>query len=68
MLDLTRSIQFMLAGYTVIFLVLGLYLASLFVRHRNLKRDLELLDEIEAKSDGSSSRNYKQEPRVITGG
>jgi hypothetical protein len=34
------------AGYTVIFLVMGIYLASLLIRWRNLKLDIEALHDI----------------------
>jgi hypothetical protein len=45
MIEYTISIKYMLAGYAVIFTVLALYLVSLFIRWRNLKRDLQLLKE-----------------------
>lgn len=38
---------YMIAGYVVIFVVMLVYLASLVVRHRNLKADYETLQEIE---------------------
>ena len=40
------SIKYMTAGYIVIFVVLALYLTSLFIRWRNLKRDLQTLEEL----------------------
>ena len=39
--------NYMIAGYVVIFGVMALYLISLVVRHRNLKQDLEALEELE---------------------
>jgi hypothetical protein len=39
----------MILGYSVIFTVMLIYLASLFIRHRNLKQDLETLQELERK-------------------
>lgn len=39
--------SYMIAGYAVIFSVLLLYLFSLFIRNRNLKRDLETLEELD---------------------
>jgi len=39
----------MIAGYSVIFGVMLLYVISIFIRRRNLKRDLQILDEMEAK-------------------
>jgi hypothetical protein len=43
------SIKYMVAGYTVIFVVLALYLISLFIRWKHLKRDLRILNEIQKK-------------------
>jgi hypothetical protein len=37
------------AGYAVIFLVMGVYLASLAIRWRNLKLDIEALQEINSE-------------------
>ena len=39
----------MLLGFAVIFGVLGLHLASFYLRRRNLQRDLELLEELKEK-------------------
>jgi hypothetical protein len=50
MIEYATSIKYMLAGYTVILTVLALYLISLFIRWRNLKRDLQTLKEIQKKS------------------
>jgi CcmD family protein len=49
MLDYAVSIKYMTAGYLVIFTVLAIYLISLFVRWKNLKRDMETLKEIQKK-------------------
>ena len=38
---------YMIAGFTVIFGVMLLYLASLAVRRRNLQADYEMLKELE---------------------
>jgi CcmD family protein len=38
----------MIGGYLFIFSVLGLYLASLVIRRRNLMRELEILQQIES--------------------
>ena len=43
------SIKYMIAGYSIILIVLSVYLASYIVRWRNLKRDLKNLQEIENK-------------------
>ena len=39
--------QYMVAGYTIAFGVMLIYLVSIFIRSRNLKRDLSMLEEME---------------------
>ena len=39
--------QYMIAGYIISFLVMGLYLASIYLRSRNLKQDMAMLEEME---------------------
>jgi hypothetical protein len=51
MIAYATSIKYMLAGYALILIVLALYLVSLFIRWRNLKRDLQTLKEIQKKSN-----------------
>lgn len=41
--------SYMLAGFIVIFGVMGLHLLSLWIRRRNLMRDLRLLEELKDK-------------------
>lgn len=38
---------YMIAGYAVAFIVMGIYVASLYVRSRNLQRDKETLEEMD---------------------
>jgi hypothetical protein len=40
---------YMIAGYAIIFGVMLLYVASLYIRKRNLLRDLEVLEEMEGE-------------------
>ena len=47
MIPYAVSIKYMLAGYAAIFLVIVIYLFSLFFRWRRLKRDLQTLEELE---------------------
>jgi hypothetical protein len=47
MIEYAISIKYMLAGYTVILTVLAIYITSLFIRWRTLKRDLQTLKEIQ---------------------
>ena len=42
------TLSYMLLGFGVIFLALGVLILSLIVRFRNLNRDMEILKEIEA--------------------
>jgi CcmD family protein len=44
-----ETTRYMIAGYSVIFSVIFLYIVSIFIRRRNLKRDLEILNEMEVK-------------------
>ncbi|NIM93257.1 MAG: hypothetical protein GTO18_06055 [Anaerolineales bacterium] len=43
------TFNFMVYGFTVILGFIGLYILSLVIRYRNLRRDLELLEEVEAE-------------------
>jgi len=42
-----ETTRYMLAGYSVIFGIMITYIVSLIVRNRNLKRDMESLNELE---------------------
>ncbi len=44
-----ETTNYMIAGYAVIFTVILLYILSLYLRTRNLKQDIEVLEEIEQK-------------------
>jgi len=43
---------YMIAGFTVFFVISGIYLLSLALRRRNLERDLETLESMEAERPG----------------
>jgi len=46
-----ETTNYMIAGFVVIFGVILLYVLSLYLRQRNLKQDLEILEETdESKS------------------
>jgi regulatory protein YycI of two-component signal transduction system YycFG len=47
MIPYAISIKYMLAGFIAIFLIIAIYLVSLFVRWRRLKRDFQNLEEVE---------------------
>lgn len=44
-----ETTRYMIAGFSVIFSVMTLYIVSLFIRRRNIKRDLEMLKEMDTK-------------------
>ena len=48
---------YMIAGYAVAFIVMGIYVLSMYVRWRNLRRDVEMLNSLEA---GSSPKSRKE--------
>lgn len=48
-----ETTNYMLAGFGVIFGVMFIYLASLVVRVRNLKQDLQTLDELAQREQKS---------------
>lgn len=41
--------QYMILGYAVFFIVSAIYIVSLYVRNRSLQRDLETLEDLDAK-------------------
>jgi hypothetical protein len=43
------TVKYMIDGYVVIFSVMAIYLISLFLRWRNLQRDLRTLEEMQEK-------------------
>lgn len=44
-----ETTRYMIAGYSVIFSVIFLYIVSIFIRRRNLQRDLDILTEMETR-------------------
>jgi len=49
-----NTLNYMIAGYAVFFTAMIFYLASLLMRYRNLKQDLEVLEEIELHDEPKS--------------
>ena len=48
------TMGYMIAGYTVIFSIMIIYVISLIVRQRNLRQDEQLLQELEEKEQKKS--------------
>ncbi|MFN2303667.1 MAG: hypothetical protein ACK2TV_08030 [Anaerolineales bacterium] len=46
-----ETFNYMVLGFSVILSVLILYILSIVVRFRNLKRDINLLEEVEVEKD-----------------
>ena len=44
-----NTLNYYILGYAVFFSVSLVYLASLFLRNRNLKQDMQTLEELEKK-------------------
>lgn len=44
-----ETTRYMIAGYAVILSIMLLYIISIFIRLRNLKRDVNILDEMETQ-------------------
>jgi hypothetical protein len=38
---------YMIAGYIIAFVTMGIYVASMYIRNRNLKQDLSTLESME---------------------
>ncbi|MBI5964632.1 MAG: hypothetical protein HY863_14225 [Chloroflexi bacterium] len=47
---------YMIAGYVFAFVVMGIYVFSLYLRNSNLKRDAETLDSLQAEQSSSSKK------------
>jgi hypothetical protein len=46
--------SYMIAGFVVTFISMGIYVASLYIRSRNLKQDIETLESIQAEKPKST--------------
>jgi hypothetical protein len=44
---------YMIAGFAVSFLVMGIYVASLYIRNRNFKQDIETLESVQTEKPKS---------------
>jgi hypothetical protein len=54
----------MIAGYLVAFLVMGLYVFSLYLRSRNLRQDMTMLEELE---NSAAKEEVKLQPQSRKG-
>jgi hypothetical protein len=47
---------YMIAGYVFAFVVMGIYVFSLYQRNANLKRDAETLESLQAEQDAKAKK------------
>ena len=55
---------YMIAGYTVFFLIIAIYILSLFVRTRNLNQDKATLNGLKEASRPMASLPASQKPKI----
>lgn len=51
-----NTLNYMIAGYGVIFGIMLIYIVSLVVRGRNLHQDEEILSQVQQKDEKSSKK------------
>lgn len=47
---------YMIAGYIVFFVVMAIYLVSLFIRSRNLHQDLKVLESLQRQGQAAAGK------------
>ena len=57
---------YMIAGYTVFFIVAAIYIVSLLVRWRNLHQDMTTLEAIEKENKVKKEKTIKSAKRKAT--
>lgn len=57
---------YMIAGYAIAFIVMGLYVFSLYLRNRNLKQDLTMLEEVEKAELKAEASPPKKPVKTVT--
>jgi hypothetical protein len=58
---------YMIAGYAVTFIVMALYVASIYIRNRNLIQDMTMLEEMDRAAAPVEVRQPKKSPAKPTG-
>ncbi len=56
---------YMIAGYAITLLILSIYVASLFIRNRNLRQDMAMLAEME-KPAAAEPKPKKRAGKPVT--
>ena len=58
---------YMVAGYAIAFIVMALYVASIYFRNRNLNQDMTMLEEMDKPARPVEVRLPKRSPAKSTG-
>ena len=58
--------SYMTLGYIVAFVVMALYVFSLYIRNRNLNRDLAMLEEMDKPEVEAETSQPKKNPKTVT--
>lgn len=51
---------YMVAGYIIAFVTMGIYIASIYIRNRNLTQDLSMLESLDNESKSNASAEPKR--------
>jgi hypothetical protein len=58
---------YMIAGYAVSFLVMGIYVASIYLRNRNLYQDKAMLEEMDKPApQPAPGKKQKSKPKATS--
>ena len=58
---------YMIAGYAVAFIVMAIYVGSIYLRNRNLHQDMTMLEEMDKPTPPVEVRQPKKDPVKPTG-
>jgi uncharacterized membrane protein YciS (DUF1049 family) len=47
---------YMIAGFVISFLTMGIYVISLYIRNNNIKRDIETLESMQAEKPKATKK------------
>jgi hypothetical protein len=48
--------SYMIAGFAVTFVTMGIYIASLYIRNRNLQQDVETLESMQTEKPKATKK------------
>ena len=55
---------YMIAGFAITFIVMALYVASIYLRNRNLRQDMTLLEEMDKPAQPVKVPQPKKSPAI----